>query len=300
MHYTFIQLLFFFYFYCIVGWIWETSYVSVREKHFVNRGFMKGPMIPIYGTGAVLMLVVTLPFRSNLILMFLAGSISATLMELLTGMTMEAIFKVRYWDYSEVKLNFKGYISLWSSLLWGVFTLGLVEIIHKPVDSLMHMIAVKYLNLIVMLISLIFVSDLMSSVKTALDIRDILVKLEAVKDEVGRYQKRLDVILAFAESDIQNIRDERSERIGDTIESLERRVAAARGKFDIGNIGDDIREEIGDIRVKLGELKGKLSFITGWKDYMRRQMFRGNPYMKSGKYGEVLSELKDMVSKRNK
>ena len=147
MHYTFIQLLFFFYFYCIVGWIWETSYVSVREKHFVNRGFMKGPMIPIYGTGAVLMLVVTLPFRSNLILMFLAGSISATLMELLTGIIMEAIFKVRYWDYSEVKLNFKGYISLWSSLLWGVFTLGLVEIIHKPVDSLMHMISVKYVIL---------------------------------------------------------------------------------------------------------------------------------------------------------
>ncbi len=300
MHYTFIQLLFFFYFYCIVGWIWETSYVSVREKHFVNRGFMKGPMIPIYGTGAVLMLLVTLPFRGHLTLMFLAGSISATIMELLTGMTMEAIFKVRYWDYSEVKLNFKGYISLWSSLLWGVFTLGLVEIIHKPVEHLMYMIAVKYLNLIVMFVSLIFVSDLVSSIKTALDIRDILVKLEAVKDEVGRYQKRLDVILAFAESDIQNIKEERSGKISDTIESLERRVAAAREKFDIGNIGDDIREEIGDIRVKLGELKGKLSFITGWKDFMRRQMFRGNSNMKSGKYGDVLSELKDMASKKNK
>ena len=62
--YTIVQWLFFFYFYCFFGWCFESAYVSIKEKHFVNRGFMKGPFLPLYGSGAIMMLVVSKPFET--------------------------------------------------------------------------------------------------------------------------------------------------------------------------------------------------------------------------------------------
>ena len=118
-HYTAIQWLFFFYFYCFFGWVFESTYVSIKSRHFVNRGFMRGPFLPIYGSGAIMMLVVSMPFQDNLILTYLAGCAGATLLELVTGMTMEALFKVRYWDYSNQKFNYKGHICLSSTIAWG-------------------------------------------------------------------------------------------------------------------------------------------------------------------------------------
>ena len=85
MIYTFCQWLFFFYFYCFLGWIWETCYVSVLKGHWVNRGFMRGPFLPIYGSGAIIVLIFTLPYRTNAVAVFFMGMISATILEYVTG-----------------------------------------------------------------------------------------------------------------------------------------------------------------------------------------------------------------------
>ena len=82
--YTIVQWLFFFYFYCFFGWCFESAYVSIKEKHFVNRGFMKGPFLPLYGSGAIMMLVVSKPFETNLVLVYLAGCVGATILEYVT------------------------------------------------------------------------------------------------------------------------------------------------------------------------------------------------------------------------
>ena len=73
--YNIIQWMTFFYFYCVVGWIWESSYCSVKGHKLINRGFMRGPMIPIYGSGAIVMLFAALPVRNNACLVFLFGMI---------------------------------------------------------------------------------------------------------------------------------------------------------------------------------------------------------------------------------
>ena len=121
--YSAIQWLFFFYFYCFFGWIFESTFVSVKSRKFVNRGFMRGPFLPLYGSGAVMMLVVSMPFRENLIMTYVAGCIGATVLEYVTGVTMEALFKVRYWDYSNQKFNFQGHVCLGTTLAWGLLTI---------------------------------------------------------------------------------------------------------------------------------------------------------------------------------
>ena len=96
--YTTSQWVMFFYIYCFLGWVWESAYVSVIKHRFVNRGFLKGPFLPLYGSGAICILVVTIPVRGNIPLMFLIGMVSATVLEYVTGVVMERLFRVRYWD----------------------------------------------------------------------------------------------------------------------------------------------------------------------------------------------------------
>ena len=90
------QWLLLFYFYCFCGWLWESCYVSARQHQWVNRGFLHGPLLPIYGTGAISILFVTLPVRDNIPLIFLLGMLAATLLEWITGIIMEWLFHVRH------------------------------------------------------------------------------------------------------------------------------------------------------------------------------------------------------------
>jgi len=97
---------------------------------------MRGPFLPLYGSGAIMMLVVSMPFQDNLVMVYIAGCIGATVLEYVTGVTMEALFKVRYWDYSKNKFNFQGHICLGASLAWGGLTILMTEFIHKPIEHL--------------------------------------------------------------------------------------------------------------------------------------------------------------------
>ena len=99
MHsYDLSQWVLFFFIYSFAGWIWESCYVSARKRRWVNRGFMHGPMLPIYGSGALVILVSTIGVRDNSALIFLMGMCGATVLEYVTGAVMERIFRVRYWD----------------------------------------------------------------------------------------------------------------------------------------------------------------------------------------------------------
>lgn len=191
--YTIYQWLFFFFFYSLIGWIWETFYVSVMEKKFENRGFMKGPFLPIYGAGATIILIFTLPVRSIPILVFILGLVGATILELTTGIIMEKLFKVKYWDYANEKINFKGHISLRSSLLWGVVALGMMYGFHKPVENMVLSIPAKIINPLVMIVFVAIAADFATSFKAALDLRDILVSFEKIKDELLKLQKKAEI-----------------------------------------------------------------------------------------------------------
>ena len=174
MSYSFQQWLLFFYIYCFFGWCFESTYVSLRKHRFVNRGFLHSPLLPIYGSGAVVMLLVTLRIRSYAVLMFFAGMIGATALELVVGLAMEAIFEVKYWDYSNQKFNYKGVICLSSSLCWGLFTVLLNKVIHQPVEAFVLGLPAAAVTVTVCMISVIFLCDTVVSVKVALGIRDML------------------------------------------------------------------------------------------------------------------------------
>lgn len=301
-HYTVVQWLFFFYFYCFFGWVFESTFVSVKSRKLVNRGFMRGPFLPIYGSGAIMMLVVSMPFQDNIILTYLAGCAGATLLELVTGVTMEALFKVRYWDYSNQKFNYKGHICLSSTIAWGFLTILMTEFLQKGVERIVFAIPEDIVKLLTVIITFVIVVDFTLSFKAALDLRDVLVGLEKAREEMERIQKRLDVLIAVATDEIETKRQENESRTEELMNNLEEKFRRAKEYIAArpGEFLDDRKEELLELRDKyLVEKEYRLHFGR-IKDFYQRNLIKGNPGMRSLRFHEALEELKKAVEEHKK
>lgn len=223
--YHFKEWLSFFYFYCICGWIFESTYVSLKSRQFTNRGFLRGPWLPIYGSGAITVLWLTLPVQNNPWLVYFAGAIGATILEFFTGEAMVRIFKVRYWDYSDQKLQYKGHICLSSTIAWGFLSLLMVYVIHQPVERLLSGFHEEVLSVMTFLITVLFVYDFTESLHKALDLRAMLIQAENLKkqmeERVEEKKRLMEAVGTLALADAENIVKERKEQLAEAI--VERR-----------------------------------------------------------------------------
>lgn len=303
-NYTMIQWVAYFLIYCFIGWCYESVYVSIKHKRWVNRGFMRGPFLPLYGSGAIVMLVVTIPFRDNLLLTFLAGCVGATALEYVTGVCMEALFKIRYWDYSNRRFNFQGHICLAATLAWGAFTILMTRFIHTPIEHFVLGMPQIVVSIVTTLVTGVCIVDFTLSFRTALDIKDVLVKLEEVREEMERLQKRMDVILAFAEDSREQAVLNTYERLDELTDSLEARFAQIkelRAKLDeritqdIKGFSDELKEykeELEELRIKFRVVTEKRFQLLYRKDFFRRDMLLSNPMLKSRYFKNSLEDIK--------
>ena len=126
----------YFFIYAILGWCAEVAFAAVKERKFVNRGFLNGPLCPIYGAGVVTVAVLLEPFHDRLLLLYLASAVLTTVMEGLTGCALDRLFHHKWWDYTGMPLNIGGYVCLPFSLVWGAACVAIVKVIHPAVEDL--------------------------------------------------------------------------------------------------------------------------------------------------------------------
>lgn len=319
MSYTLDQWFLFFFIYCFVGWVFESTYVSLKKRKLTNRGFMRGPFLPIYGSGAIVMLYVGLPLKGHPVYMFWAGLIAASSLEYVTGAVMEKIFRVKYWDYSNCFLNLNGHICFKASMAWGAFTLILNYLLHMPVEKLVLTIPAQYLQIIVVIIQVYFVADFSLAFKTAMDLRDVIIALEKFRDEIERMEKRLDVAVAFAQdsteqtiealvSRLDDNREQAKKRLEERLDIIEERIETAREKLASMEIVADLEEKREEMRGKRAELQNSIAEMHVNNAIMRKQikesakkrgalyrnMIRNNT-LSTGKCAESLEEVRKMV-----
>lgn len=297
-HYSISQWLFFFYLYCFLGWCIESTHVSIRAGKWVNRGFMRGPFLPLYGSGAIMMLVVSMPFQDNMILTYFAGVIGATILEYVTGVVMESLFKVRYWDYSNQPFNFQGHICLGTSIAWGFLTILMTRIVHRPVEQLMLSIPHNVLISITVITTVYIVADFTLAFRAALDIRDILAKMERAKEELERMQRRLDVMVAFNNEEKVQKKQERELKMADLALLIEQQLLKV--KESVRNMpaayGEAAREEIAELRARFSLYKERQKGYREMLGAYKRDMIRNNPTMSSQKFKDACEELKNIVN----
>lgn len=181
-----IKYIIMFFFYSFAGWCLESTYCSIGEKRIVNRGFLTGPLCPIYGAAAVVIIVLIFnPFKDKPLFVFLLGMVFCDIVEYITSFVMEKLFSARWWDYTYELLNIKGRICLKHTLYWGVISVIFVNTIHPTVENLYNKIDGPYINVILIVILLIFVVDVINAVRKALDIRKIQIKINKLTDTLS-------------------------------------------------------------------------------------------------------------------
>ena len=115
-----------FFIYGFMGWVIEVVYNGISDGKFINRGFLNGPICPMYGIGFYGVIIILTPFLNNFTMLFFGSMAITTLVELIAGIVLYKVFQLRWWDYSQFKFNLKGFICLRFSIYWGIAcTLGL-------------------------------------------------------------------------------------------------------------------------------------------------------------------------------
>lgn len=184
MVYNFLEIIIYFITYSFLGWVMESIFRSIGEKKLINTGFLKGPFCPIYGVGAIIMLLFLKRFSDNLVILFIVSVVVLTIWEYLVGVLLEKLFHTKYWDYSNHKFNFQGRICLTNSVFWGFLGIVFVKYIHPVVENLMSKIDIKILIFVYIILGIVIIVDTISSIIKVKNIKVTLEKIEKLNIEI--------------------------------------------------------------------------------------------------------------------
>ena len=267
--------------YSVLGWAAETVYCSVPKGHFVERGFLRGPLCPIYGAGAVIILRALEPYINNIPAIFILGLILTSLLEYITSFLMEKIFHMRWWDYSEHRFNINGRVCLLNSVLFGLLCVVLTEVIHPPIEDLVHRLPDPALFITAAILFALFIADTIVSVRATILLKNHLEKLREVEEQL-----RLRV------EEQKEKREEQKEKIKEQLET-----SADRLKTRITESGEELKEQleakkteykeakeqrIGRIRTEKEEIKEYLREKSARLTTGEKYLLRSFPRLKPG------------------
>ena len=168
---TFLNIFYSFILYSFLGWVIETTFVSINRKQFVNMGFLDGPFSPIYGSGALAVILLVFPFRHNFFLFFTMSIIVASIIEYITSLFFEKFFNITWWDYSDKPLNIQGRICLEYSFYWGILSALVLTFIHPRIIPFINFLS-DYIGLIgIIIFAIYFIIDATDTLKNLLRLK---------------------------------------------------------------------------------------------------------------------------------
>lgn len=230
--YTLSLLVLYYFFYSALGWFAESVYCSLGERKWINRGFLTGPLCPIYGAGAVVMTVFLgplkeLPLPVNIfgvkfsitpLLVFVVGMILADIVEFITSLAMEKLFHARWWDYSEKPFNIQGRICLQHTLYWGTASIVFIYAIHpffsKYAERLFPSATPNILYFSLLIILFIFILDIINAVRNAMDVKKVMDKVHKLTDSITGVANALRNNVEVRFDKLQVSASKRAERFG--------------------------------------------------------------------------------------
>jgi uncharacterized membrane protein len=245
--------------YSFIGWLSESIYCSVPARRFINRGFLNGPVCPVYGFGALLVITSLMRFRGNLFVLFAAAVVLTSVLEYSTALILEKTFHTKYWDYSDKPLNLRGRVCLENSLLFGGMSVVAVTVIHPALTAL----AGGLLPAARTVLALFFLAAF--SLDTALSI-NAMHRLNGKLDEL---QSILDEVKARAHT-----------ATAETKEALQTSIL-------------DRLDETTKARLRM--LYGSKTKLESGLGSVQRRLIRAFPHMKSLRSNESLQRVREII-----
>ncbi|NLM00122.1 MAG: hypothetical protein GX220_01525 [Treponema sp.] len=268
----FLKLLVFFIAYAFLGWCLEVAYAALNEKKFVNRGFLFGPICPIYGFGAISIILILYDFRENSLLLFFSSIIIASLVELIGGWILNKLFNQRWWDYTDEPFNIGGYVCLKFSILWGIACVFVVDYMHPFLLKIYNLIPETALIISVSIIYAILLADIIVTVQTVLKLNKKLKYLNTITEKIHTLSNELG--LRIAESTIK----------------VDAKVSA---------IKENVQSRKAEAEAELHKLIEEKKSVLKEKSFAQRRIFKSFPKWTHKKYKQAGKELKEKLSGEN-
>lgn len=285
--------------YSFFGWIYESSYVSAKNKKAVNRGFLTGPVIPIYGAGATIIYIFLFSIRNQVFLVFLGGVCLATILEFVTSYVMEKLFHAKWWDYSNFKFNLQGRVCLFVSLFWGLLSVLMTQLIQPLMNRLILSIPRKPAEYIAYVIIILFLADLISTVVSTLKLDQKLTSLHKIREEFMEYLESTklyetgeELKIKFAESQFSDFIDNIKERLEENLDKISQKYGT-KEEFDRKAVYEEISE-------KVKNFKGKFQKKADEKQFIQWRLLKAFPNLKTKDREDALRELKERLSSKKK
>lgn len=257
--------------YSILGWACETFYCSVGNRKFVNRGFLNGPVCPVYGFGAVLVILLLQSTEKNLVALFLSGMMVTTVLEYLTSVLLEKLFHMKWWDYSRYKFQINGRVCLLNSLMFGGLSVILMRVLHPWISGLIARIPTSLLPWISLGILAVFAVD------TVVTVRSILI----LKGKMQEIQKLLEEIKTRTEAATAQLRAEMREKTQESKASLEARLDQYRLPEGVS------------LREFVEERRKKAAAAAKSGGMLHRRLLKAFPNLSSARQNDALDRLRE-------
>lgn len=301
-----ISLLFlYFVIYAFLGWILETVYCSVRERRFVARGFLYGPVCPIYGVGVLMMLCWFAPFTGQPLLFYVIATVCMSAWEYLVAWILETTTHIKYWDYSDRKFNLHGRICLSISLTWGVLAYLVIFWIHPVVAGLVERLSVFTIYVADVVLLVLLVADAAATIRELALLTAMLRKLTQMGEELqvqlalsrAELSDRLDEAREVLSDKLDDARESISDKLDDAKESISDRLDVAKesisGRLDGAreNLSDRIDSALDGTEANLAELGRRYAELLRKAERQTRHLryvYRG---MSSSTLSTALSQL---------
>ncbi len=271
------KLIWLFFIYSFIGWAGEVAAAAVRKHRFVNRGFVNGPLCPVYGAGAVAVAVFLPELHDRLFFLFIGGMIVTSFVEYLTGRTMEKIFLRKWWDYSKDRFNLDGYVSLKSSLAWGVGAVLMIRIFNPLFVRVISLIPGLVGHIILGIGMGLLVVDFIGSGLAVLGLRKKGSRIGQITDELrktsvileNRMTRRIQGCMVNAFPNLEEVREKAGAVLGRTEESRQAKPFAEGCSFYKLTAIFFVSAFLGDLvetvfcLITTGELMSRSSLVFG-------------------------------------
>lgn len=264
-----------FFLYSFCGWIYESTLVSIQHRTWVNRGFLNGPVVPIYGAGATVVYLFLADIPDEPVLIFLVGMLAATVLEYLTSYVMEKLFHAKWWDYSNYKYHFQGRICLLASLLWGFLSLLMMDVLQPFMNRVIAAIPRKAGEIAGYFIFAVFIADLIVTVIYTLQLDKKLKELSGYREEFMEYLEG---------TKLYETREELRERFeGLSVHTISKRL---------GTRLENHLEKKEEIEARLHSFVLKYEKRIQPGNHIEKRLLRAFPTMKSTRGEAIIAELR--------
>lgn len=231
------NLSFYFIIYAFIGWCLEVIFSFLETGKFVNRGFLNGPICPIYGFGGIIVIVCLRPLSDNLQLLFLGSVILTSILELITGIMLEKIFHRKWWDYSDKPFNINGYICLEFSIAWGIMCVVLVKAIHPIISNSIQVFPVEQGYIIMGIAYISILIDIIVTIAVILRLKNMMESIFAI---INKLKGKINRIGETISEEVLELKEKYNNLIED--KSI-KKSRIFRAFPDLQNVINDIKKE---------------------------------------------------------